>query len=97
MTDMPKNTGGNFSAGSKFEQKPKCTHNVFASQVNVYRLTDTEGGPVTGYAAEVMVKCKDCDMPFQWLGVDKGISTVKPMASILGTELRAPIIPIEED
>jgi hypothetical protein len=74
----------------------RCDHPKFNAKVEVYRLTDTDNGPVTGFAAETKINCADCDMPFEWLGVDRGLSVKAPMKSADGLTLRAPIIPLEE-
>jgi hypothetical protein len=75
----------------------RCQHNNFKGNVEVNRLTDTDSGRVTGYAADIKVNCADCSMPFQWLGTQSGLDYRKPMCSADRTELRAPIIPTEED
>lgn len=74
-----------------------CLHENFNIQANVFRLTDDDkaGSPVTGYAADIKAECRDCSMPFQWLG-DRGISTGRPMVSLDKLELRAPLVPLEE-
>lgn len=74
----------------------KCQHQDFLVKANVARLTDTEGGAVTGFDASVKINCAECEMPFQWLGLDKGSSPFKPMTSADTFELRAPITPLEE-
>jgi hypothetical protein len=76
--------------------KEQCEHFSFISYANVFRLTDIDNGPVTGYSVEVKVQCSDCGMPFGFVGVDQGISTYKPMVSFDRKELRAPIVPAEE-
>jgi hypothetical protein len=74
----------------------KCQHMNFVVNANVARLTDTEGGPVTGFDAAIKINCTDCNMPFQFIGLQKGSSFAEPMTSVDGTELRAPIVPAEE-
>jgi len=70
-----------------------CQHEHFAAHVEVNRLTDAEGGPVTGYAADITVRCAACGQPFEWIGVPGGLSPGQPMCSVDRTELRAPIHP----
>lgn len=77
-------------------ERTRCQHMNFGVVGEVYRLTDTDDGPVTSFSIEVKVKCAMCDMPFEWLGVDRGLSVKKPMKSADGLTLRAPIIPLEE-
>lgn len=74
----------------------RCQHPNFLVKANVARLTDTDGGHVTGFDASVMINCSECGMPFQWLGLEMGSSPFKPMMSANHLELRAPITPEEE-
>lgn len=73
-----------------------CKHNIFQGDVKVGRLIDTDNGPVNGFVAEVRVNCVDCGMPFQWIGLERGLHYGKPTVSADGFELRAPITPLEE-
>ncbi len=68
-----------------------CEHMNFRGDVQVMRLTDDD--QVTGYSAEIKIKCMDCDMPFHFVGVAGGLSSRKPMVGFGGEELRAPIKP----
>ena len=43
-----------------------CNHESFKSMVRVDRLTDTEGGPVTGYTSEIHIECAQCGLPFRF-------------------------------
>jgi hypothetical protein len=70
-----------------------CEHNVFAVNANIGRLSQTEGGPITHYVAEITVKCDECGMPFEFVGLPLGVSAYRPTVSIDGLELRAPITP----
>lgn len=72
---------------------PTCEHLNFGADCRVGRLTDKEGGAVTGYTIDVKVKCKECGLPFRFLGLPHGYSFVEPSVSADGTELRAPIEP----
>lgn len=74
-----------------------CPHENFESIVGVHRLTDGDNGPVTGYMAEIRVRCLDCDEPFRWIGVPAGMSPGAPRVSVDETELRAPIRPASSD
>lgn len=71
----------------------KCEHFNFESHARIGRLTDDEGGPVTGYSADIRIKCSDCGHPFTWVGVPFGYSPAQPMVSVDGQQLRAPITP----
>ena len=74
-----------------------CMHPDFAANVEVNRLTSTEGGPVTGYSATVNVWCIACDEPFRWIGVPAGLSGSRATCSVDETELRAPLRPASSD
>ena len=71
-----------------------CEHRSFAAQVNVRRLTD-EGGRVRNFLAEVSVRCTECSQPFHFVGLDAGLSFVRPMVDVGATTLHAPIAPGE--
>lgn len=70
-----------------------CAHLNFAANVKVGRLTNGDDGPVTGYTADVTVKCAECGLPFRFIGLGAGNHFAEPRVSIDGTELRAPIEP----
>jgi hypothetical protein len=71
----------------------ECKHMNFDASVSVGRLTDGDDGPVTGYTAGVKIKCIDCGIPFEFIGVPGGFSPAQPMVNFDATELRAPIRP----
>jgi hypothetical protein len=76
-----------------------CPHLQFEASVEVNRLTDTDepGAPVTGYAAEIRIRCAGCEEPFRWIGLQAGLSASRPMCSADETELRAPLRPASSD
>ena len=88
---------GNDRAGfDGLELKPvECEHLNFGARIAVNRLSDTDDGPVTGYAADITICCADCGLPFWFLGLPAGYSPQQPMTNVLGTELRAPIAPLQ--
>ena len=55
--------------------------------------TDTEGGPVTGYTADIKIKCSDCGLAFRFRGLPAGSHYAEPRLSADGLEMRAPIEP----
>jgi len=73
--------------------RTECEHQNFFSEVGVHRLTDTEGGPVTRYVADIKIRCTDCHQPFSFKGLVCGALLDRPTVSLDGTELRAPIEP----
>lgn len=70
-----------------------CEHLRFFTQANVFRLTDTEGGPVTGFKLDLTVKCDDCGLPFRFLGLPFGSHPREPRLAADSETLRAPIEP----
>lgn len=70
-----------------------CEHWLFQSQVNVFRLTDGEGGKVTGYTAEVEIRCLGCESPMLFLGLPVGSRPDYPTVSFDRRQLRAPVEP----
>lgn len=76
----------------------RCPHNGFESLVRVHRLTDNDHPTiVTGFVAEVHIRCQMCHHPFVFIGVPGGSSPAQPMVSALENELRAPIRPATAD
>lgn len=69
----------------------KCEHMNFRSDVKIIRLTDDD--QVTGYSANIKIKCTECGTPFHFIGVAGGFSPHKPMVGFGGETLRAPIMP----
>lgn len=78
---------------NKRDQPPNCEHLQFECFNNVGRLTDGDGGPVIGFVNNLKVKCVQCGMYFEFIGVEAGSSPNKPMCSADFTELRMPIRP----
>lgn len=71
-----------------------CNHNNFYAQVKVSRLTETDDSTeVIGYAADIVVNCNECGLPFEFIGFKAGYSPNEPMMSVGATELRLPIRP----
>lgn len=74
-----------------------CPHEDFEAHVDVNRLTAEEGGPVTGYNADVQISCIDCDEPFRFIGVPAGLLADRPTCGVDERELHAPIRPASSD
>mgnify|MGYP001006398901 CR=1 FL=1 len=70
-----------------------CVHMNFAASVGVGRLTQTEGGPVTGYVAEIRVNCADCGKRFQFLGLEPGYDNQGARVSLDGLEANIALAP----
>jgi hypothetical protein len=71
----------------------KCDHPNFKCDANIFRLTDGEGGPVTGYTADIRIKCSECGLPFRFRGLPAGSHFAEPTVSADALELRAPLEP----
>lgn len=70
-----------------------CEHTNFDAIVKVIRLTATDDGPVTGYTAEITIKCVECDEYFEFIGLPMGSLPSEPACNVDGTEARMPIRP----
>ena len=66
----------------------------FETGAKVARLHE-EGKPevISGFRLDLIVKCKDCGLPFEFVGLPGGYSILSPTTNIDGTELRCPITP----
>lgn len=73
-----------------------CEHKDFRIDADVMRLTEVEGGPVTGYEVKFKVTCTQCFEPFCFRGAPLGVSQMEPRLSLDSTELRAPIHPMSD-
>ena len=65
-----------------------CPHENMAANVEVNRLSQEEGGPISNFATDITVWCADCDEKFRWIGVEAGLMPDRPMCSVDETELR---------
>ena len=50
-----------------------CPHEDFLAEVDVNRLTSGDSPEITGYIADIRVRCADCGEPFRWTGVPAGL------------------------
>lgn len=63
-----------------------CPHIELATRCDVVQRDDIR-------TLEIEVQCVKCAAPFHFVGVDQGVSFRRPMTSIDGTMLLAPIKP----
>lgn len=70
-----------------------CEHNNFLADVSVGRLSQTDGGPITSYTADIRIRCADCDLPFEFLGLECGFDLQGARVSIDGQEARIALAP----
>lgn len=71
----------------------KCEHMNFDASVQVGRLSKEEGGPITGYTADIQVRCGDCGLPFRFRHNAYGSSPDMATVSVDNTEMRVPLEP----
>lgn len=69
-----------------------CEHEAFGVMANIHRLTD-EAGKVTGFQAEIGIKCSVCGRQFQFLGLRPGVDSQGARISVDGLEARLAICP----
>lgn len=74
-----------------------CEHPDFVAEVEVNRLNDTDGGPITAYSADLRISCAACGEPFRFIGVRAGASGGEPRCSVDEAELHIPIRPASAD
>jgi hypothetical protein len=65
-----------------------CKHLNFDSKIVVARVED-----VGRFVAEFRIRCVDCDMPFQFLGIEPGFNYEGPTVTLDGLEANLPICP----
>jgi len=71
-----------------------CQHLNFNCYADVGRLHE-EGNPnkIVSHMVDIKINCRDCGLPFEFIGIPNGMSFYQPMLNIDNTELRAPIKP----
>jgi hypothetical protein len=52
----------------------KCTHENFNAHVEVSRIADSK--PMA-FMADVKIECRDCKLPFEFIGVKAGLDWKK--------------------
>ena len=65
-----------------------CKHEAFKATVAVARLEDTGR-----FVAEISIKCCQCDLPFQFMGLSPGVNFDGATVSLDGQEARIGIHP----
>lgn len=76
----------------------KCLHLDHVVSAKIFRLVKDDQVPVeesvvTGWSAEIIINCKECGLPFEFIGLECGMMPDKPMCDPSAQELRAPIKP----
>jgi hypothetical protein len=71
---------------------PDCHHNTFDAKVEVTRITDDD--EVTGYLADVRIRCADCGCPMLFLGLPPGLDWNAATKSFDSKAARLPLAPL---
>lgn len=66
----------------------RCSHMNFSANVAVARIEDKGR-----FAADIRIRCADCGLPFQFLGLDPGLDSHGARVSLDGLEARMAISP----
>lgn len=72
--------------------EPPCPHVNITGNIEIQALTDSNDD-VEGYSTSIRVWCVDCDEPFVWMGLEPGLSPLRPMCDVSGEQLNAPLRP----
>lgn len=65
-----------------------CEHRNYRAQVNVTNLEDTGAR-----LAEITIKCDNCGLPFEFVGLPVGCEFYRPTTDLSAQILTAPIVP----
>jgi hypothetical protein len=65
-----------------------CKHKEFDATVDVNRLEDTER-----FCTDVRITCRQCQMPFRFIGLPAGLYLNGAATSVDATEARLAIVP----
>lgn len=68
-----------------------CEHKDFEANVAINRLEDTGQ-----FAADVRIRCTECNLPFQFIGLPCGLNAEGAAVSADATEARLAIVPYDE-
>jgi hypothetical protein len=68
-----------------------CEHKDFHVHAAINRLED-----IGRFAADITIRCTECNLPFQFLGLPGGLHLDSPTCSVDATEARLPIVPYGE-
>ena len=71
-----------------------CLHGNFVVDAKIGRLTENDNSDkIISYSCDIKVKCKDCGLPFEWIGLPHGVNSDIPTVSLSNLELRTRIKP----
>lgn len=66
----------------------RCAHMNFSANVVVNRIEDKGR-----FAADIRIRCADCGLPFQFMGLEPGLDANGARVSLDGLEARMAICP----
>ena len=66
----------------------RCAHMTFSANVAVNRIEDKGR-----FAADIRIKCAECGLPFQFMGLEPGLDMNGARVSLDGLEARMAICP----
>jgi hypothetical protein len=79
----------------RFRPQERCEHLNFDVHANVARIEkDETDKTIVAYSVDLRLHCRDCGLPFEWVGLPLGFSHYQPTVSIDGQEMRVPAIPL---
>jgi hypothetical protein len=71
-----------------------CKHENFNVRADVNRLLANEGDvDPSAFLMELTVWCRDCNLPFEFIGCPAGMLHDRPAVSVDNQTLRAPVRP----
>lgn len=71
-----------------------CQHLNFETGAKVGRLFNEDNPEITTeFRLDLIVSCRDCGLPFEFVGLPGGYHINAPTVNFDATELRCPIVP----
>ena len=67
----------------------RCEHKNFEANVEINRMVD-----IGKFEANIRIKCTDCGLPFQFIGLPGGLNLEGATTSVDRTEARLAIVPL---
>jgi hypothetical protein len=77
----------------KTAKQAACQHLNFMTDVDINRLKDDKTGKVNRFMADIRIRCVDCDIKFQFIGLPAGVNLNGACCSIDACEARMTIAP----
>lgn len=74
------------------EKKESCDHARYWVDFKVLKVVEKVGEPPTKLMAELMIKCENCKIPFQFHCQSLGLDWNNPTRSLDGFQLNAPLV-----